>query len=61
MERSVIFKNLLPVFVFSLLSAIPAYPSVSTDDGENPQDTVVKKGSSCPAGLYHIKACDCKA
>jgi hypothetical protein len=45
MEPSVIHKNLFPSLVFSLLFAIPAYPSVPEERDENPQDTVAKKGT----------------
>ena len=45
MERSEIFKNLTAVFLFSVLSSITAYPSVSTVGGESPQDTVGKNGA----------------
>jgi hypothetical protein len=45
MERSVIFKNILPVFISGLFFSIPAYPSDSIDGVEIPQDTVPKKGA----------------
>lgn len=45
MERSEICKNLIPVIVISLLSAIPAYSSSTAEIDENPQDTTAKKGT----------------
>lgn len=45
MEQSEIFKNLISVFLFCALPSITAYPSVSNAGGDNPQDTVVKKGT----------------
>jgi hypothetical protein len=45
MERSEIYKNLIPVFVFSLIFVFPAYPSISSESGENLHDTVEKKST----------------
>ena len=46
MKPSEILKNIITVFVFSLFSVIPAYPSGSSAGVENPQDTVVSKGTA---------------
>ena len=42
MELPLINRKLFPVFVFILVSAVPAFPFFSSDDGDNPQDTVPK-------------------
>ncbi len=45
MERSVLFRKILPVFISGLFFSLPAYPTESLLRAEDLQDTVPKNGS----------------